>query len=106
MEWNGASLMVPRPAGAAPGDRVLFSIKFEDVEIARETTADPSPPGHNLLAGRLRDVIFKGQTANYIIALPHGIEITASGTPRTMTLRPGEAVVAHWPSRAGACFKG
>jgi putative spermidine/putrescine transport system ATP-binding protein/spermidine/putrescine transport system ATP-binding protein len=106
MEWNGASLVVPRPAGAAPGDRILFSIKFEDVEIAPETPAASSPPGHNRLAGRLRDVIFKGQTANYIIALPDGIEITASGTPRTMTLRPGEAVVAHWPARAGACFKG
>ena len=62
--------------------------------------------GHNRLAGRLRDVIFKGQTANYIITLPDGIEIVASGTPRTMTLRPGEPVVAHWPASAGVSFKG
>ncbi len=105
MDWNGASLVVPCPAGAAPGDRMLFSIKFEDVEIAVPGAGTANGAGRNRLAGRLRDVIFKGQTANYIIALPDGIEITASGTPRAVTLRPGEAVVAHWPAQAGASFK-
>jgi putative spermidine/putrescine transport system ATP-binding protein/spermidine/putrescine transport system ATP-binding protein len=106
MEWNGASLLVPVPAGATPGDRILFSLKFEDVEIAPEAAAGAAATGHNQLEGRLRDVIFKGQTANYIVALPDGVEIVASGTPRTMTLRPGAPVVAHWPASAGVSFKG
>lgn len=101
MEWNGTSLVVPRPRDGAPGDRILFSIKYEDVDISPTGAV----AGDNRLTGRLRDVIFKGQTANYIIVLPDGTEITASGRPRATTLKPGDAVVAHWPACAGATFK-
>ena len=46
----------------------------------------------------LRDIIFKGQTANYFVGLPNGAEIVASGTPRALALQPGDEVVAHWPA--------
>ncbi len=105
IDWNGHALSIPAPAGAAPGARALFSIKFEDVEIAAPAEAGALGPGRNLLAGTLRDVIFKGQTANYIVALGDGVEITASGTPRAMVLQPGEPVVAHWRVATGASFK-
>jgi putative spermidine/putrescine transport system ATP-binding protein/spermidine/putrescine transport system ATP-binding protein len=106
MEWNGTSILVPRPLGTAPGDRILFSIKFEDVDISPGAGGGDRGAGWNRLPGRLRDVIFKGQTANYIVTLSDGVEITASGTPRALTLRPGDAVVAHWPASVGASFKG
>jgi molybdopterin-binding protein len=62
--------------------------------------------GRNQLPGKLRDIIFKGQTANYIVTLADGVEIIASATPRALSLRPEEAVLVHWPAGGGACFAG
>jgi hypothetical protein len=53
----------------------------------------------------LRDIIFKGQTANYLITLDNGAEIVASGAPREMNLRPGEEVFVHWAAKTGVSFK-
>jgi hypothetical protein len=62
------------------------------------------PDGVNQLAGTLRDIIFKGQTANYIVALPTGDDLVVSGTPRAGIARPNDAVIVSWPIEAGACF--
>jgi hypothetical protein len=78
-------------------------IKFEDLEIARGVDGFDRDR-RNCLNGTLRDVIFKGQTANYIIALGDGSEITVSGTPRGLDLRTNEPVVVHWPVARGASF--
>jgi putative spermidine/putrescine transport system ATP-binding protein/spermidine/putrescine transport system ATP-binding protein len=99
----GVSLVVPRPGGAAPGAPVQFSIKYEDLELS------PAGDGidlsrRNALAGTLRDVIFKGQTANYIVRLDGGGEITVSGAPRDLGLQPRAPVIVHWPHGRGACF--
>jgi spermidine/putrescine transport system ATP-binding protein len=103
LDWKGIELVVPKPADCSVGGRVLFSIKYEDVELVTGTTRD-SAPGSSL-RGTLRDIIFKGQTANYFISLSNGAEIVASGTPRALSLQPGESVVAHWPAKAGSSFK-
>ena len=81
-----------RPGNAASGDRVLFSLKYEDVEIVPRAPATASRPGTRL-DGTLRDIIFKGQTANYFVRLSNGAEIVASGTPRALSLQPGDEVV-------------
>src|SRR5262245_51090619 len=106
MEWQGTSLIVPNRDDVAPGNRIRFSIKYEDVEISSckdwEATA---PTRRNRLSGRLRDIIFKGQTANYLVTLDNGTEIVASGAPREMNLRPGEEVYAHWAVETGVSFR-
>jgi hypothetical protein len=78
-----------------------FSIKYEDLEIAR---GDSRPAGLNSIPGTLRDIIFKGQTANYLVLLKDGSEIVVSGAPRELHLQPGEAVTVHWPASRGATF--
>ncbi len=52
----------------------------------------------------MRDIIFKGQTANYIVALADGGDLVVSGTPRAPRLHPNEPVIVRWPAGAGACF--
>jgi ABC-type Fe3+/spermidine/putrescine transport system ATPase subunit len=103
MEWRGSSLIVPCHGDIAPGTRIRFSIKYEDVEIS--SSKNEARAGRNLLPGTLRDIIFKGQTANYLVTLDNGAEIVASGAPRYMNLRPGENVYAHWAAETGVSFK-
>ncbi len=102
--WGGSTLVVPRPAGADRGASVSYFIKHENIALEIGTASGPVANGVNRLAGVLRDVIFKGQTASYIIALPTGDDVVVSGTPRAATARPNELVVACWPAGAGSCF--
>lgn len=104
LSWCGNTLHLPGNAAISVGDNVVFAIKYEDVEIARPGAAD-GLAGRNRLKGTLRDIIFKGQTANYMIALEQGPEIVASATPREMMICPGESVVVHWDAATGSCFK-
>ncbi|CAN5170001.1 ABC transporter ATP-binding protein [soil metagenome] len=99
----GRKFTVPHRGGIVAGQPVRFSIKYEDVEIVPGSVCDKSAA--TALPGRLRDVIFKGQTANYIVALDDGGEIVASGSPRDMKLNIGDRVVACWPADAGMCFR-
>jgi putative spermidine/putrescine transport system ATP-binding protein/spermidine/putrescine transport system ATP-binding protein len=103
MDWKGISLLVPRPRGGRPGDVVQYSIKYEDLEVARDGNGFDAV-NRNWLAGTLRDVIFKGQTANYIVALSDGSEIVISVARRGLDLQPREPVRVHWPVARGACF--
>ena len=104
IEWKGASMLVPRPRDAAPGAPIQFSIKYEDLEVAAGVNGF-DPRSHNWLSGRLRDVIFKGQTANYIVSLKDGSEIIASASSRDQKVRIGDSVSIRWPETAGMCFK-
>jgi ABC-type Fe3+/spermidine/putrescine transport system ATPase subunit len=103
IEWKGASMLVPRPSGASPGEPIQFSIKYEDLEVAAGVNGF-DPGSRNWLSGRLRDVIFKGQTANYIVVLEDGTDIVISGTTRGSSFKPDDPVVVHWPTTRGACF--
>jgi ABC-type Fe3+/spermidine/putrescine transport system ATPase subunit len=103
-DWKGLSLTVPKPRNGQPGAAAQFSIKYEDLEIARGD-GGTGLAGQNSLPGTLRDIIFKGQTANYIVALQDGTEITVSSAPHELDLRPGEAVTVHWPADRGASFQ-
>jgi putative spermidine/putrescine transport system ATP-binding protein/spermidine/putrescine transport system ATP-binding protein len=104
MKWAGGSLLVPRPANANPGDRVRYFIKHEDLEIMPAGMNAHVANDLNQIGGTLRDIIFKGQTANYIIALPQGSDLVVSDTPRTITLKPADSVIVRWPAGSGACF--
>jgi len=102
IEWGGEGLLAPRPAEASRGSRVSYFIKHEDLQI--ETVAGAGRTGVNRLTGVLRDIIFKGQTANYIVALPTGDDLVVSGTPRAALAGAGDPVAVVWPVGAGACF--
>jgi len=104
IDCKGTSMLVPRPRDADPGATIQYAIKYEDLEVARGANGF-DPTHRNWLTGRLRDVIFKGQTANYIVVLSDGSDIVVSGAPHGMDLKPSEPVVVHWPITRGACFR-
>ncbi|MGE0240945.1 MAG: ABC transporter ATP-binding protein [Parvibaculaceae bacterium] len=106
MRRHGETLRLPHRGGISAGDEVRFLIKYEDVEVqaaGRQAAGDHGED--NRLAGRLRDVIFKGQTANYIVSMEDGSEIIASASSRDQKVRIGEAVFIRWPETAGMCFR-
>ncbi|MGH6934468.1 MAG: ABC transporter ATP-binding protein [Dongiaceae bacterium] len=103
MEWKDVTILVPRPRDGGPGDGIQYAIKHEDLAVSHDARGlDPSVS--NCVRGTLRDIIFKGQTANYMVVLGDGSEITVSGAPRGSNLRPSEPVVVHWPVGRGASF--
>jgi putative spermidine/putrescine transport system ATP-binding protein/spermidine/putrescine transport system ATP-binding protein len=104
LDWRGLPLDIPHQGGIAPGGKVRFSIHSEDVDILPRKAAVNGHAAMNRLTGRLRDIIFKGQTANYIVLLDDGSEIVASRSPRDVKLDIGEEVVAQWAANAGMGF--
>jgi ABC-type Fe3+/spermidine/putrescine transport system ATPase subunit len=104
MDWKGTTMLVPKPRDGRLGGAVQYAIKYEDLEVTRGVNGF-DPADRNWLAGTLRDVIFKGQTANYIVVLTDGSEIIVSSAPHGLDLQPREAVVVHWPVARGACFQ-
>jgi ABC-type Fe3+/spermidine/putrescine transport system ATPase subunit len=100
LTWQGEKLRLPHQGGISGGDKVRFLIKYEDIEL----TASQANEG-NVLGGRLRDIIFKGQTANYFVSLQDGSEIIASASSRDQKVRVGDTVCIRWPETAGMCFK-
>ena len=81
-----------RPRGSPPG-------------VGARTDPYPHSKQGRTRRRTLRDVIFKGQTANYIVVLTDGSEIIVSSAPHGLDLQPSEAVVVHWPVARGACFQ-
>ncbi|MFO1055498.1 MAG: ABC transporter ATP-binding protein [Dongiaceae bacterium] len=108
IDWGGGSVLAPKPERSERGHGVSYFVKHEDMEIhaggADIRPGDARPADVNRLAGILRDVIFKGQTANYIVSLPTGDDLVVAGTSRSAAARPNDAVVVSWPITAGACF--
>lgn len=103
-DWKGHRLTGPCKAVVKSGERIRLSIKYEDIKVSPDTGTPGSRDGVNRLRGRLRDIIFKGQTANLLVQLPDGSEIIASASPRGMAVNVGDAVLAEWPETAGMCF--
>ena len=97
---------MPRPQDAGAGANVCYFVKHEDLQIDLAASAGTERSGVNRLTGMLRDIIFKGQTANYIVALPTGEDLIVSGTPRAALARANDQVAVSWPVGVGSCFPG
>ncbi len=109
MDWNGIEIGVPRPDGANVGARVEYFVKSERIgliaDVDEVSPGDEAPlTGENSLAGTLRDVVFKGQVADYFVVLDNGTEIVVSAASVAAGLPSGSRVVARWPADAGQCF--
>ena len=105
IDWHGHKLTVPGKGSFNRGDAVRYSIKYEDVKVTGQRKAATDRKSQNMIAGKLRDIIFKGQTANFILELDHGCELVASGSLRETDARIGQSVIAEWPQGAGICFR-
>ena len=66
----------------------------------------PGPSGaHNRVPGILRDIIFKGSTADYLVALDNGAELMVSDRPEGAIMQRDQRVEVVWPLAAGACYR-
>lgn len=103
LEWPGGDLVVPAPAGARAGAAAEYFVKCERIAVGPAGGA-ARDPATNRLEGVLRDVIFKGQTADYLVTLADGSELVASNAPEASPARRGERVSVSWAAGAGRCF--
>ena len=99
MKRNSVWLLV---ALVVAGLAVDVFLKSERIQVSpgRAVSAD----GRNHLTGTLRDAIFKGQYADFIVSLPCGHEIVASGTPELAALEKNQPVTLSWAPDAADAF--
>ena len=103
IDWDGVDLRVPLADGMGVGTLVEFFIKCEKMSLRVSGEALPDGP-HNVVAGRLRDIIFKGAAADYLVVLENGAELTVTDTAAGRGLATGDAVEIIWPLADGVCF--
>ena len=102
LDWNGLDVIVPRPGGAAVGSEVTYFVKCEKLSLASPN--DPPLAGHNRLPATLRDVIFKGTTADYMVRLDNGGELIVTDAVALPAIGRDDPVHVVWPPAAGECF--
>jgi putative spermidine/putrescine transport system ATP-binding protein/spermidine/putrescine transport system ATP-binding protein len=101
LDWQGAAITVPAPSGPRVGDAVDYFVKCEKMRVVRPAAAAAAD---NAVPGQLLDIIFKGNTADYIVAVDNGAELVVSDTSEGMGFSRGDRVEVAWPPAAGACF--
>ncbi|MBM3585185.1 MAG: ABC transporter ATP-binding protein [Alphaproteobacteria bacterium] len=102
IDWDGARFAVPAPGGAGVGAAVDVFVKCERLTVLPSGSA--APAGANRLDGVLRDVIFKGQIADYIVARPSGVEIVVSEAASLPRAKAGDTVLITWAPDTGHGF--
>lgn len=97
-------LLIPLHATGKLADHTIASayIKIEDTLIER----DDGAPAPDKIRGRLRDVIFRGQYAEYLVRMPNGAEIVASGIDSATRVSPGDNVLISWDPQKLDLFPG
>ncbi len=103
IDWGGVEIHAPVPNGIAAGTTVDCFVKCEKLKLG---PAEGPPPdrAHNRIHGKLRDIIFKGVTADYFVTLDNGAEVTVTGTVAEIGHAPNDPVSVVWPIDAGNCF--
>lgn len=99
VDWDGLALV--GRGGGARGDRVELYLKSERIGIAPAGTGGTAD---NRLEGTVRDIIFKGQFADYLVRLSNGREIVVSGPPELPGVARGGRVEVAWPYEAVDVF--
>jgi putative spermidine/putrescine transport system ATP-binding protein len=93
IDWHSHAIRARAHNGLKVGDAAVCYIKSERIEIN---------PGNGAMPGKMRDIIFKGQYADFLILLKSGQEITASDSHRGR-FEKGMAVNVRWePENADA----
>jgi ABC-type Fe3+/spermidine/putrescine transport system ATPase subunit len=100
IDCDGFRFSGSAPEGIATGDFVEIYLKSERIHISNGGNGSS-----NRIEGRLRDMIFKGQFADYLVVLESGQEIVVSSTPWAEGLVPGSRVVLNWAAEASDIFR-
>jgi putative spermidine/putrescine transport system ATP-binding protein/spermidine/putrescine transport system ATP-binding protein len=102
LQCNGVEIRIALPAGAAVGASVDYFLKSERIQVVPGHRA--AAAGRNALHGILRDSIFKGQYADYLVTAGAGLELVASGPPDLAGIGKNQPVTLSWPPEAGDAF--
>lgn len=94
IDWHGHVIRARAHDGIHRGDGAVCYVKSEKVKIA---------PGAGEMPGIIRDVIFKGQYADFLVLMENGREITASGSHASQ-LAKGVQVQVSWQAGAADAF--
>jgi ABC-type Fe3+/spermidine/putrescine transport system ATPase subunit len=103
IDWNGLTFQSSAGAGVDIGSEVDVFIKCEHMSVVPEGTT-AAAHGANRLQGELRDVIFKGQVADYIVVLPNGSELTVSEAVGIPIVQAHDRVLVTWAPERGRAF--
>jgi len=102
IDWDGVELGGRIKDGASPGDRVEIYLKSERIDL---NPPEPAGDGDNRIAGTVRDIIFKGQFADYLVRVGNGAELMVSAPPALSGIERGSSVTLGWPLDAGDVFR-
>jgi ABC-type Fe3+/spermidine/putrescine transport system ATPase subunit len=103
MDWQGIELKVPPVKGAVAGVEIDYFVKCDRFSLhpAAET---PAGQTENALEVRLRDIIFKGTSADYLVVADNGVELTVSGPVAGRGMKAQDRVRLSWTVDDGHAF--
>ena len=110
IDWDGLVLTGRDGDGArdaGDGDPVGVYLKSERIRLrpgAPPAGEADAAAGENRLAGTVRDVIFKGQFADYHVRVANRAELVVSAPPTLIGIERGAAVTLSWPAGAADVF--
>ena len=110
IDWEGLVLAGRDKGGAegaSSGNRVHMYLKSERIRIEpgeREKAESELAAGENRLQGTVRDIIFKGQFADYHVRAANRAELVVSAPPTLTGVERGSSVALSWPAQAADVF--
>ena len=106
IDWDGLGLVARAKAGIASGDTVELYLKSERIALSADEASPQGAPGaENRLEGSVRDIIFKGHFADYLIRVGAGAELVVSAPPALPGIARGGSVRLSWSDQAADLFK-
>lgn len=96
---GGVSIAVQMPEGAAPGQQVLVSLRYERVEVV--------DPTDGMLIGMLEDEVYMGPTLRRSVRLDAGVSVISesSNTGAVQRFAVGERVGLRWAPGAALALR-
>ena len=101
IDWGGIVLTGRAASGARPGDAVEIYLKSERIALS---AAAEGIQHENRLEGTVRDIIFKGQFADYIVRADNEVELVVSGPPSIAGVDRGSRASLGWAVEAADVF--
>jgi ABC-type Fe3+/spermidine/putrescine transport system ATPase subunit len=102
IDWNALAIPLHDTEKLGSHTRAVAYIKIEDTMIE----SDGGAPAPLKIRGKLRDVIFRGQYAEYLVQMPNSAEIVASSIDSSTRVKPGDNVLISWDPEKLDIFPG
>jgi len=102
VDWNGLPIKVERLQGGRIGDQVEVYVKCERIRILANNQSIAA--SENAIPGVIRDVVFKGQTADFLVTTRGGQELVVSDSSGGCKATKGAPVRLSWDASAGFGF--